>query len=332
MTSLLMAGKKIIFFCPKFFGYENEIIHEMENMGAEVTFRSAQPVEYTWFKGFIRLFPKLAWHYSDRYYFSWLAEHAPETSDIIFIVKGEGLSPSFLQALRRRYPNACTILYLFDNIKNCKQICLKFPYIDKFFSFDPVDCRDLSRFKYRPLFFIDKYLATDNSKPGRGIFFVGTLNGDRPEVIYRLLSSLSCKDMFNYWLFVRSRLEVSLRKVFDRFLRKLDHSRFIFEPIPVDTLTQHLSRCSAILDIEHPKQTGLTMRTFEALASGKKLITTNRMILEHEFYDPARICVIDRCHPFVPPDFLSAISSPLTDDFISRYSLRGWLLEIMAAC
>ena len=33
-----------------------------------------------------------------------------------------------------------------------------------------------------------------------------------------------------------------------------------------------------ILDINHPGQNGLTMRTFEALGAGKKLITTNTEI------------------------------------------------------
>ena len=61
-----------------------------------------------------------------------------------------------------------------------------------------------------------------------------------------------------------------------------------------ETLTFNMKDCHAVLDIEHPKQVGLTMRTFEVLASGRKLITTNRSIINHEFYDPLRMCYRQR--------------------------------------
>lgn len=300
----------------------------MEKMGAQVTFRSGQPVDKPWFKGFVRLFPALAWRYSDRYYFSWLNEYGPANCDIIFIVKGEGLSPIFIKAMRDRYPNAHVILYLFDSMLNLPLIENKFPYIDEFFSFDPVDCNRRKKFKYRPLFFLDRYRQIDTAKPGRSIFFIGTLNGDRPKVISRLLANRDPGVFFDYWFFVRSRIELALRKVFDRYLAKLDAARFLFKPMPVNTITMHFGRSLAVLDIEHPNQAGLTMRTFEVIASGKKLITTNQRIREHEFYDPRRICVIDRSKPCVPADFFETEAPPLPADFDSRYSLRGWLREI----
>jgi hypothetical protein len=326
---LPLSGKKILFFSPKFFGYEKAILREMENMGADVTFRSGQPFEHPWSKGFIRLFPRISWYYSDRVYLSWLNKNAPKDCDLIFIVKGEGLSPNFLRTLRTRYPAAHVVLYLFDNIKNCRLINLKFPYIDEIFSFDPFDCRMQSRLKYRPLFFLDEYLKEDLNELGRGLFFIGTLNGDRPKIIYRLLASLPSEVGVDYWLFVRSRLELAIRKLFDRYLGNLDISHFLFKPMPLEIIKLHLNKCLAVLDIEHPKQIGLTMRTFETIASGKKLITTNKVIREHDFYDPSRIYIIKRDHPSLPPNFLISKVSPLSKSFVSKYSLRGWLLEIL---
>jgi len=329
MTGASLSGKNIIFFGPKTFGYENEIIREMEQMGAQVTFRSVRPVEHGWLIAFLRIFPKLAWRLSDLFFSSWLNKYGPQKCDVVLIIKGEGLSPKFLKALRARYPKARFILYLWDSVSNCKHIELKLPFFDDYFSFDPSDCTNFPQFKYRPLFFLDKYLTSDCDTERKGLFFVGTLNGDRPRVISRLASTLDPQIPFDYFLFVRSRLELALRKLIDKPLRKLDDTRLVFVSIPSDTLSQHIKSCAAVLDIEHPKQTGLTMRTFEVIASGKKLITTNKSVLQQDFYDPARILVINRLDPSVPNDFLACELPQLSEEFISKYSLRGWLSEVL---
>lgn len=332
MNDVSLTGKKIIFFGPKTFGYENAIVSELEQLGAEVTFHSHLPSEHPWVKAIFRLFPKLAWRYADRYFISWLNQHGPATCDLVFVVKGEGLTPNFLQHLKKRYPNSRLILHLWDSLVNCKHIQLKFPYFDSMSSFDPSDCKKVSQFRYRPLFFLDKYLNREQNNTGQGVFFIGTLNGDRPQVISRLVRSWMSTSDFKYWLFVRSRLELTLRKLFDKSLKQIEESHLIYKSMSAEAISQNYNDCAAVLDIEHPNQSGLTMRTFEVIASGKKLITTNRKIVEHDFYDPARICVIDRNNPTIPDDFLKAPTPALSEDFIAHHSLRGWILDIMSPC
>jgi len=329
MNSLPLKDKRILFFSPKTFGYEIEILHELENMGAEVIFHSHLPSEHPWIKGLFRVLPKAFWFMSDIHFYYWLKKIQFQNCDYILIVKGEGLSPKFIKSLRQRYPSSRIVLYLWDSTLNIKHVGLKYCYFDEIFSFDPVDCNNLARFKYRPLFFINKYLNVIDNPSGQGIFFLGTLNGDRPKVIYRLIASLKQNLIFDYWLFVRSKIELTLRKLADPSLRKIDSGRFLFKPMPSEIAVLHFRGCSAVLDIEHPKQNGLTMRTFEVIASGKKLITTNRFIKDHDFYDPSRICVIDRNNPSVPLDFLESETPPLRREFTLKYSLRGWIAEVL---
>jgi len=329
MNDVSLSGKRIIFFGPKTFGYENAIVREMGLLGAEVIFHSHLPSEHPWVKAIFRLFPKLAWRSADRYFFSWLNQNGPATCDLVLVVKGEGLSPNFLQHLKKRYPNSRLILHLWDSLVNCKHIQLKFPYFDSMSSFDPDDCKKVPLFKYRPLFFLDKYLNYGQKSTGQGVFFIGTLNGDRPKVINRLVQSWRTASEYKYWLFVRSRLELALRKLYDRSLKQIEKSHLIYKPMSAETISQHFNNSAAVLDIEHPNQSGLTMRTFEVIASGKKLITTNRKIIEHDFYDSTRICVIDRNYPTIPEDFLESPTPALPGEFIVKYSLRGWLLDIL---
>lgn len=327
-----LVGKKILFFCPIFFGYEKEIILEMQKMGAEIIFRSAQANEKPWFKAFIRIFPRLAWNCADKYMFSWLNTFSPLNCDIVFVVKGEGLSPFFLKELKSRYPKAKFVLHLWDSISNCKYIEDKFEYFDYYSSFDFRDCKKYSFFYYRPLFFINKYLNKNCTNCNKEIFFIATLNGDRPKVLKKIIDVNKKHAAINYWLFVRSRFELSIRKIIDKSLRKLDKSRLLLKPMPPDMIKKHLDECSCVLDIQHPKQTGLTIRTFEVIASNKKLITTNNAIKEHEFYDPKRIFVVSRANPIIPLSFLKSKNYPVPESFIGKYSLNAWLLDIFKEC
>jgi len=329
MSCVPLNGKKILFFCPKTFGYENEILREMEAMGADVTYRSDRPSEHPWVKGFIRLFPQQAWYYCDHIYSHWLKQNGPKNCDFIFIIRGEGLSPTFIQKLRNHYPRARVLLHLWDNVANIKKVELKFPYIDEISSYDPNDCDKFEEFRFRPLFFIDKYL-TNNIVNNKKLFFVGTLHSDRAKVIYSIKNSLPFDAELDYWLFIRSKLEYFFRILFDPYLRKLDNSRLIFKPIQFEIITQKLKECSIVIDIEHPNNSGLTMRTFEMLASGKKLITTNRHIMQHDFYDSNKIDVINRSNPVLSSSFFESQPSPPSAGFIERYSLRGWLREIFS--
>lgn len=325
-----LCGKRILFVCPRTFGYENSIVRELCALDAEVTFHSDRPVEHPWVKALIRLNPRLMWQYSDYHFSAWLHKEGPDYCDLLFVIKGEAISPTFLRQVRRRYPAAKMVLYLWDSIKNVKHTELKLELFDDIASFDPVDCEQY-RFRYRPLFFMDTYLKTPPNSSGEGIFFIGTLNGDRPAVISRMLESNGAAVALDYWLLVRSQLELRIRTRVDPFIRKLDRKRLLARPMPAHEIAVRLANCVAALDIEHPNQTGLTMRTFEIIASGRKLITTNRRVVEHEFYDPRRILVIDRERPVVPAEFLREPAPALSSDFTERYSIRGWVCEVLAS-
>jgi hypothetical protein len=85
----------------------------------------------------------------------------------------------------------------------------------------------------------------------------------------------------------------------------------------------------AVLDVTHPRQRGLTMRTLETLGASKKLVTTNASVADYDFYDSANIAVIDRHSPSIDADFLRSAYSPLAPSIVSRYSLSGWLCEVL---
>ena len=88
-----------------------------------------------------------------------------------------------------------------------------------------------------------------------------------------------------------------------------------------DAMTGH----TAVLDIQHPTQRGLTMRTFEALAAQTKLITTNSAIQYYDFYDPENIAIIDRESPVLPDGFLDTPYAPVPKGVTDKYSINNWI-------
>lgn len=305
-------------------------------MGACVTYFNDKPFNNIFLIIILRVAPKLLWYKSKNIFLDKLASYEKDFFDIIFIIKGEGVSPDLLSWLKINHSQAKFILYLWDSVSNIKNVVEKFSFFDKIASFDPEDCKSFEMVKYRPLFFLNSY-KNKYSTTGNGLFFLGTLNGDRRIVVSKINTYINRQINFEYWLFVRSNLEMfllNLHKITNRLLGikfyEIPASRLIRKPMTVEQINSKIESCFAVLDIQHPKQTGLTMRTFEVLASGKKLITTNKSIRNEKFFDPTIIEIIDRANPKLNMKFFEAGSNIMPDYFFEHYSCNGWILDIFS--
>ena len=328
MTDVNLAGKKIILIAPVFFGYQKKIKAELEAMGAQVFFHGDRPSERISVKALSRLFPKLIWKYSDTVFTRWMTEHTIKNCDYVFVIKGESVSPSLIMKLRLLNPHAKFIHYQWDSLANVKHAESKLYLFDHVSSFDPGDCARLPFMDYQPTFFCDEDRTSRSNLSDGWVLFVGTINGDRPRALANILRTTDGRINFDYSLFARSRIELAIRRLTDRSFRVIDSGRIVFKPVTGEEIHRRLKRCVAVLDIQHEKQSGLTLRTFEALAAGKKLITTNSEIAKHGFFDPSIICIIDRQNPEIPEDFLKPCTHEMPDVFFLHYSLRGWLERI----
>jgi hypothetical protein len=96
-----------------------------------------------------------------------------------------------------------------------------------------------------------------------------------------------------------------------------------------DDVQHYVNISAAVLDVEHPKQRGLTMRTIETLIAEKKLITTNKNIINSNLYDKSRVCIINRDNPKLPDDFIDCPFLPVPDPLKYYYSCEGWVSELL---
>jgi hypothetical protein len=139
-------------------------------------------------------------------------------------------------------------------------------------------------------------------------------------------------DMVGYWyLFLQAPWVFYAYKITNPAFRHARISAFRFSPLPKSKVQEVFFKSLSILDIEHPQQTGLTMRTFETIGANKKLVTTNQRIREYDFFDSRNICVIDRKSPQLPIDFLNLPYKPLPGSLYNKYRLSSWTEEVLFA-
>jgi len=96
------------------------------------------------------------------------------------------------------------------------------------------------------------------------------------------------------------------------------------EKISGDQIIKIFEDSKYILDAPQKGQTGLTIRTIECLGAKKKLITTNKDIINYDFYNENNILVFDGEINKDSPFFVNEYED--IDAYIyEKYSLKNWL-------
>ncbi len=326
-----LEGKRVLLVIPKFFGYDQEIKSEIERRGAQVDVLPDRPFNAPMMTALTKFKTGLVLPFADNLYRKLLAQYGASHYDIIFVVNGQTLSSDMLGSLRVSFPNARFILYMWDSMDNRKGIIANLPFFDEIFSFDPQSSRQYGM-NLRPLFYSKVFECPAQQEFDFHLSFVGTAHSDRYSVVNHLGQGLE-PTLSTYWyLFLQAPWVLNAYRILKPAMRKAKRDEFHFIPMEKGELRSIFMRSKAILDIEHPNQRGLTMRTFETMGAQKKLVTTNALIAEYDFFDTSNICIVDRKNPKIPKDFLESPLVPLAPDIYKRYSIEGWLDEITQNC
>lgn len=331
MNALSLTGQRVLFAAPRFFGYDNDIVAELERRGATVVRLYDRPFATPLMTAVTKVSPTLIARVALADYRAVLA--AEEPFDLVLVVNGQTLSSAFLDDVRRHSPQAPRLLYIWDSLDNRGSIVPNLGRYDRVLGFDRVDARRHG-FGYRPLFFVPAFDVDDgevrDAEPSYDISFIGTAHSDRAPIVHELDAALG-PDVRRFWyLFLQARWVQHYYRFKSRAFARVPASRFHYLPIAKADVGRVFRQSRAILDIEHPQQRGLTMRTFETIGAGKKLVTTNAHVVDEEFYHPDRVLVIDRARPKIDPAFLAEPAPALDPVLRARYSLAGWLDDVLA--
>lgn len=313
-----------------FFGYPQEIVKALAARGRSALWHDDRPATDTLTKALVRLSPKAIQHKSDQYFERIFADASRHDIRDILVIKGEALSLKMIARMRQIFPNARLTLYFWDSYRNMpKGSEKKVDFFDRAFSFDLNDVQIDKRLTYRPLFFIEKYADVQHVEQDIDLLFVGTAHSDRIAVLDRIARAVPAGYDFKKILYVRSALLHRLQTISSATYRRVDPKDFVFTPIPKIEMQELIGRAKVVVDIERDVQTGFTMRTIEMLGASRKLLTTNPSIVKADFYDSQNQSCLDREAPSIDPAFLDTPWRAQDPDLLKRYSLSGWLDDVL---
>jgi hypothetical protein len=322
-----VEGKQVLYFAPRFFGYHTDIAEEFLRRGAVLDSLPDRVFDSPLMTGVTKLRRSWVIPAANKFYRDSIQSLGKKQYDLVFVVNGQTLSREFLQELRSSYPTAKFVLYMWDAVKNRQSVKENLNLFDFCFTFDLEDAENYKMI-FRPLFFSKGFEENKDSEILYDISFVGTAHTDRYEIV-KAVAAVLPEEMRQFWyLYLQAPWVFYYYKLTNPGFKNAVNSEFHFKPMTKEAVQSIFFASKSILDIEHPEQNGLTIRTIETLGSSKKLITTNKKISQYDFFSTDNICIIDRNRPQIPAKFFSTAYKTISPEIYAKYSLKGWLDEI----
>lgn len=249
---------------------------------------------------------------------------SPQNIDYVIIIKGEYLTEKHIVLLKQKYPSAKFLLYLWDSLANISNSSLLLEKFDNIYTFDRIDSIKYD-LRFRPLFYRKSYEHEERLNK-YDISFVGIMHSERYQILHRLKKEFDKHNIKYKFCLYTGKYTYIIHRYIKKTIDKDDGDFFIFKKM---TYAQYLDlslSSKIILDLAHPLQSGLTMRTIEAIGMKKKILTDNKDIIHYAMWNDRNYQVFDAKRPVI--DF-SFFSSEYVNDDLSYFSLDSFLDELI---
>lgn len=315
-------------------GYPDGIIKKMQELGAEVDYIHDKPNESFITKTLGRMQIKSFQKVIEDYYKETLLKLKDRNYDYILAIRGEYTPIESLKLMAKLFPHAKRVLYMWDGMhkQNTVGIEEKWPYYDKVFTFDRIDyLQNRKQLNFLPLYYYEDYLPTPTDDYKYDLSFIGTAHGDRVKVVKEVMRQ--CEDMgmkcFSYFFMPHPAVFV-YNKLKDNDFKDVDIHDIHFKSLPFQKLYEIYGQSRCVIDVENKGQHGLTMRSLEILGLRKKFITTNKDIVNYDFYNQNNILVVDRNNPHIDQGFFDRNYEVLDESIYKKYTVGNWILNVLS--
>lgn len=295
---------KILLVALHYHDYTDNIAAELRALGHEVVVHDIMP--RTLSMKILRVLSPAFWQARlNAHHARILRDQRGQPQDLVLFIQAHQMSRANMAAFKDAFPSARFALYNWDSIANHDYR----PHLDAFddvFTFDPDDAR-AHGLHYLPLFCSREFqgLARRDAE-GRTVYFVGNIvNPARYDAVAAFRDYCAAHALrFQAFMACTPPVRLKFRRMgvhpVGLSSGSIDRAGFI----------DMIETSSATFDFANHHQSGYTMRVFENLCAGKKIITNNPRILREPFYSP------DRIHLFEGLDFTGVdafMRTPLKD-------------------
>lgn len=328
MKKINLNNKRILYISQLYFFYDQVLIKKLEELGATVdTFDLNVQSPYSKFATKFKIADFEI--YKKDYYNKVLLKKG---FDLVLVRQGHQLKPELYEILKIINPDAKFINFHWDSLKpevgyNYEPLI---KYFDKIYSFDYKDCATHKEVSYLPLFYIDEYEAfrkndTSNANYQYDILFVGSWRNRERYDLIKLTEKLAKQDQLEFYYYLYFSINSQKELIKKGIIPRKSKSKLL----STNEILQLFSISNTIIDFPSSFQTGLTMRTFETLGAGKKLITTNKNIVSEPFYNPEYINLIDTNNLKIDVDFIKNKPSTSITEILKDYSLESYIYKLL---
>ncbi len=328
--------KKILFISPSYFDYYKAIINGLKNAGFCVDWFSDRPTQKNIFKAVSRINPYFVKKRVGSYFNQIINKTSKTEYDYVFFIRGMSycFDNEMMHKLRKSQSNAKFICYQWDSIKNLKNIKEFWEFFDECYTFDRVDSLENENLMFLPLFFDNQYekigekLSLQNSECLYDYCYIGTAHPNKYKVIEEISEKLKKKynNQFIYH-YMPSRLKYFYHKFKDFEYKDATMKCFKTKTLSKEKAIDIIKNSRIVLDAPQINQNGLTIRAIETLGANKKLITTNKDIVNYDFYNPINIYIYEGSIDF-DSDFFNKPYQPISEEIYRNYSLSCFLKKL----
>jgi hypothetical protein len=195
----------------------------------------------------------------------------------VILVSAESPDRRFVKTL---VDAGCRVhVFMWDSVRNKPRVLEYLDLLHGRASFDPDDCARLGM-SYIPLFAEDVFSARKSGAAGlpypvADLGFCGTLHSNRAKQLLQAIEIVRSRGgRVLLQLFYASRAALLVRSIVNRDVAQLA-PQVSTSGFPKTEVFQGFRQCRYVLDLPHPAQVGLTIRTFEVLRAGGRLLTTS---------------------------------------------------------
>lgn len=328
-------SEKMLLIAPVFFNYYKEIIKEATELGYDVDYVCDAPSNSNISKAIGRINKKLIEGNTKKYYTNIvlpLIKDKPYKKVLVIAGMTFAFTPQMIDEIRQMNSNAKFVIYQWDSEKNLPYVKSIHKYFDELYSFDRHDCKINSKYNFLPLFYTRIYEEIGKNSVDKFKYdcsYVGTAHPQKYKDINmmseQLKSILPHQFIYHY---MPSKLKYLYHKLFAEEFKKAKWSDFGTNKISTIDLMEIFRNSKCILDAPQAGQKGLTIRTIECLGAKRKLITTNKDVVNYDFFKPEDIYVyegvIDKENIFFKAEF-----KEIEKNIYAKYSLKNWIIKML---
>ncbi len=329
MNEINLTNKKILYIGPVSFQYDRSVIQKLIELDAVVNpfdLKDLYP-NNIYFKVVNKLNSQNKEKHKNNFYNKILSAN---NNDYVLVRQGYQLDVDFLPKLRKANPKAKFINFHWDSIRPQFNFLPIINQFHKIYSFDIKDCNDYPELNYLPLFYLDIYEGfrknnLDSKKKKYDLLFIGSWRNTERYNLIKLTENICRQHQLRFYHY----LYFSLKNQMQSFKNGIFPKKAKSKKLSHKKILKLFSTANTIIDFPSSFQTGLTIRTFETLGAGKKLITTNKNIINEPFYNPEYIEVIDVNNFSLNIDFIKNKPKSSMGDNIENYSIKNYIYKLL---